>query len=788
MSKAAQSKRTALIAKALHIARAHNKSQPEGKADGGGVSFRDMLEVNPRGWGNAPPALDGEIRSTGRNVSPQDISDVMGPLVGQGLESGAPALLRGAGMSPLDFAKDTASRELTPENALRVGEFSLGAVPYERIPSALATAARYAPRTAVGLLGGLGASVGAAESGPEDMSPEAEIARLETAKAQTAAERDKATSQFLSTSKGASDELTGKGKTKNAGKGPVSEALLGQAKSAEAVAARYNAEIDGYNQRIQYLQHKMTPEYAREQDLINKNVEARKPWYERPKLPGTDIDVPGLNAAMTWGPSVGAAALMRFKMNKITDEGMQILNRIKTASNASEEAAGRVALDAWKRSAPKESIAALAKTVLLPGAVRTTGNIGDANFGPEVKDEQGNVLPGGAKQQAQEHVDRLMLRQGAKGLGEELIPQGLQGLEAAGAGAMMAKRPPWGDVEAQTSYLRGIKDPDASTLAKLTGGDGHRSMSPDQIALELVRRRLAAQGAESTLAGSTSKGPTPLWPTAMRGEPTNPALPPPTTKGLLGTSPLELAPPTTSSRTAAEELAGPQKPAANLSLPSPSTPPRVVVKSTAGYHDPDNDMKFVPHSVVKGTRAKGKIKVVKSNAGKSSKQPNADNGPPEDENGIPIKPDKDIDPNGPGNFRDGGMIARTMTLARKYASGGVVGPVVGSTGGRTDALPVKVPAGAYVLPSDFVSMAGENNSNAGVAALDKMFGGHRASRAQGGEVPIMISDGEYVLSPEQVTKIGNGNLDAGHRALDNWVMEMRKRHIATLRSLPAPAR
>ncbi len=809
MAKADQKKRTALIAKALHIARGM-KEQPKGKmqgrAEGGEVSFPDILARNPRGWGMGLPDEES-FRSSGPSVSPRDISDVLGPFVGAGLEAGAPTLARTARMSPLDFAKDTAARELTPENALQVG---LAAAPYERIPRALATAARYAPKM-LGVLSGLGGSLAptSVESGSD--GPETEIARLEAAKAKAVAARDAAASQYLSASKDLGAELSGKGKTGKPGKGPTSDAIASQAKGVEAVAERFNDEIDTYDKRIKYLQHTMTPEYAQEQELIQKNIEARKPWYERPKIPGTDLDVPGLNTAMTWGPSVAAAALMRGKMNQITAEGAQILERIKTASNVGEEAAARVALDAWKRSAPKESVAALAETILLPGAVRTTGNIGDANFGPEVKDAQGNVLPGGAKQQAQEHVDRLMLRQGWKGLGEELIPQGLQGLEAAGAGALLAKRPPWGDVESQLSYLRGIKNPEATALEKITGGGGPRSMSPDQIALELVRRRLAAQGAESTLAGGIPKGPTPLWPQSMRGGPTNLTLPPPIARGPSDMSPLELAPPPTSSRTIREELQGfptpaTSQPAPSLTTPVPAALPDFSIAEETGASkllrrfrkQGVNEWRHGDQTVLRHAEGKPEggrfapadiVKKAKTGSKKEA-TPKTDQGPFLDENGIPIKPDKDIDPNGPGNFRDGGMVQKWLGLARKYANGGVVGPVIGRTGGRTDALPVKVPAGAYVLPADFVSSFGgaEGNTLAGVAELDRAFGGQRASRASGGEVPIKISHGEYVLSPEQVQKIGNGDLNAGHRALDRIVLDTRRKHIQDLSSLPPPAK
>jgi hypothetical protein len=49
----------------------------------------------------------------------------------------------------------------------------------------------------------------------------------------------------------------------------------------------------------------------------------------------------------------------------------------------------------------------------------------------------------------------------------------------------------------------------------------------------------------------------------------------------------------------------------------------------------------------------------------------------------------------------------------------VTGGVRGKTGGRADALPVDVPAGAYVIPADVVAAFGEGNTEAGMHALDR---------------------------------------------------------------------
>lgn len=134
--------------------------------------------------------------------------------------------------------------------------------------------------------------------------------------------------------------------------------------------------------------------------------------------------------------------------------------------------------------------------------------------------------------------------------------------------------------------------------------------------------------------------------------------------------------------------------------------------------------------------------------------------------------------------------------------------------GRTDKLPMSVPAGAYVLPSDFVSAIGQNNTMAGGAILSKMFtsgpygmpkpnihsgrpnAGHlpRMKFADGGEappqqestVPIIAAGGEFVVHPNDVMDIGHGSLTAGHKVLDALVLKVRKEHIRTLRGLAPP--
>lgn len=131
---------------------------------------------------------------------------------------------------------------------------------------------------------------------------------------------------------------------------------------------------------------------------------------------------------------------------------------------------------------------------------------------------------------------------------------------------------------------------------------------------------------------------------------------------------------------------------------------------------------------------------------------------------------------------------RALDLARRYATGGAVhaGPVVGATGGRTDALPISVEAGSYVVSADVVSALGEGNSLAGFKALEKMFG--KPSGVRGAPVDIKISDGEFVISPSQVAKVGGGDIQQGHKALDQWMRRARAANVKNLSQLPPPAR
>lgn len=168
------------------------------------------------------------------------------------------------------------------------------------------------------------------------------------------------------------------------------------------------------------------------------------------------------------------------------------------------------------------------------------------------------------------------------------------------------------------------------------------------------------------------------------------------------------------------------------------------------------------------------------------------------------------------NRAAGGANAAPPWYVKSEAKGMHIGAIKSPVGGRTDHLPLNVPAGSYVLPSSHVAHLGQDNTAAGHATLDHMFSsgpfgaalpkmGHGKGlpsagkaptfKAHGGaaespgndSVPIMAAGGEYVIHPDIVRAIGEGNLDHGHQVLDEWVKRTRKKHIKVLSKLPGPA-
>lgn len=139
-------------------------------------------------------------------------------------------------------------------------------------------------------------------------------------------------------------------------------------------------------------------------------------------------------------------------------------------------------------------------------------------------------------------------------------------------------------------------------------------------------------------------------------------------------------------------------------------------------------------------------------------------------------------------YAKGGDVA--SSLPPLPSLGKVTGPLKSHVPGRTDHLPITVPADSFVVPADVVSGLGEGNSEAGLHAVASLFPGsaQHAHLSAGGGVPIMAAGGEYVIPPDAVAKVGKGDLKKGHAILDKWVVAQRKKTIDTLKKLPGPSK
>jgi hypothetical protein len=114
-----------------------------------------------------------------------------------------------------------------------------------------------------------------------------------------------------------------------------------------------------------------------------------------------------------------------------------------------------------------------------------------------------------------------------------------------------------------------------------------------------------------------------------------------------------------------------------------------------------------------------------------------------------------------------------------------VGPIPSDVCGRTDHLPINVPAGCYVFTADIVSAYGEGNTIAGFKNFNRFFG---IQRYAGGEkTEVLVAGGEYIVTPEVVSqKIGGGDLNKGQEVLDKVIVKSRDKLIETLKALPGP--
>ena len=77
-----------------------------------------------------------------------------------------------------------------------------------------------------------------------------------------------------------------------------------------------------------------------------------------------------------------------------------------------------------------------------------------------------------------------------------------------------------------------------------------------------------------------------------------------------------------------------------------------------------------------------------------------------------------------------------------------VGPIPSNVCGRTDHLPINVPAGAYVLTADIVSAIGEGNTIAGFETLNNYFGKQKYNG--GATTEVDVAGGEYIITPQTI--------------------------------------
>lgn len=193
---------------------------------------------------------------------------------------------------------------------------------------------------------------------------------------------------------------------------------------------------------------------------------------------------------------------------------------------------------------------------------------------------------------------------------------------------------------------------------------------------------------------------------------------------------------------------------------------------------------------------------------------------------------------GPGQVAKRATVNYALSLGRRpakfEAGGAVAGPLLGTEGGRTDTLPIKVPPGSYVIPADVVSglPGAQGSSLAGHVALDKLlkslpyspdeapygatspklprghtipgemhaerhlFRGMPVSSKGGGvhanhkeePVDILAAGGEHIIPAHMVKRIGMGDIDRGHKILDQFVLWARKKNIQDLKKLPGPVK
>lgn len=767
------------IAIALNVARKH-------KADGGGIL--PNLESNPYGWGAGPALTPYEhplaapmwknraLAAATDALAARDAIGTPDVAIPIGLAKGATNL--GSMLSGFSGAQEGGEALAKGDYGTAALDIGSAAAPYlGPMGSALATAIKYAPKSTGAALALLGTT--AMPSAAEEASADKILNGLYQQK-----------SDLLRQQREAQNRQDAN-RPRNLGRSTpqtdpnywaATHDLNGLTDQLSAIDAQINRR-----------ENDLSPEH--QQDIAQRQKEIDDANAKTARATPIRDQYPWLPTALTAAGLTASAALpflLRAKGNLGTFLPGSLAGRLGEATDAATTAIkSQNAPDALRSAKEIDDLIASRPTGMgefgRAGAAALSGGAlaGEASMLPDQYDAY-NLPEGPLKEQARERALNPLnyVERGAMGA--------LTGLSGYEFGNLIPSRTP--------NYAR------AKAASDMIKGQ----QTADELAL--VRRNLGidgADGAATALPGGLPPGPGgPLLPTSGEMASTRPT-------GLLRgeATDIETVPtlPAGSANPAVEKALNVAKQQSQKGASSPAPVPAVpssddlsdqaskivkefkkqgirqwqhgdrVVHRNAPGSPEGGQFTSAPKTSTKTASNKGK-------AGTPTTQPDVAVDP---DSGVPIKPPKDFDPDDPINrgSAKGGVIRGALDIAKKYARGGVVvGPVIGNTGGRTDALPVDVPANSYVLPADFVSALGENNSLAGAKVLDKMFGGHRQSHAAGGSVPIKISDGEYVLSPEQVAKIGGGDLEQGNRILDHWVKQKRAEHIKTLQGLPGPSR
>lgn len=128
------------------------------------------------------------------------------------------------------------------------------------------------------------------------------------------------------------------------------------------------------------------------------------------------------------------------------------------------------------------------------------------------------------------------------------------------------------------------------------------------------------------------------------------------------------------------------------------------------------------------------------------------------------------------------------------------GLIHATTPGRTDRVPLAVPADSHVIPADVVSSLGQGNSAAGAKILEAMlktgpYGsampgkGSPSTQKRGGDVgksSILAAGGEFIVPRATVLRIGGGSIDKGQKILRELTKRIRAHQMQFLKKAPEP--